>query len=247
MYKVSIVEDELANREELKQLIASFYKDKLVVVSETESVVGSIEAINKHQPDILLLDVQLKDGLSFEIFDQLNNSSQNIVFITGYDDQAIKAIKLGALDYMIKPIDEEEFCVAIDSVIEVIQNKQIFDTLLMTNVSKQNYQEDTNQLILRTSEAIHLVELNHIIYCKSEGNYTTFYLEDNREILISKPLKYSLSLLPDDQFVRCQQSYIVNTSKINSYLKSGYLLMCNKAEVPVSGPNRDMVLKRIFN
>lgn len=102
-------------------------------------------------------------------------------------------------------------------------------------------------IILKTLDAIHLVKLSTILYCKSEGNYTTFYLEDERSILISKPLKFAVDLLSTEHFIRCHQSYIINTAFVRKIIKSGSVVLSNHSEIPVSGANKNKVFEQILS
>lgn len=246
--KLITIDDEKYIRDFLINEIQENFKETIEISGQASSVKEGIAIIKKITPDIVLLDIELQDGSSFEILEALNNLDFQLIFITGFDDRAIKAIKMGALDYLLKPIDEDELKNAIEKAIDNINNTRKSLSPVMADVASQFYQNDKKEhIILKTSDTIHLVKLERLMYCKSEGNYTTFYLNGQSSVLISKPLKYAVELLPELNFVRCQQSYVINTNYVTKFLKSGSLILQDKIEIPVSGRNKDAILALIIS
>ena len=246
--KLLTIDDETYIRDYLIEKIQENFKGVIEIAGQAGSVREGIALIKNTNPDIVLLDIELEDGSSFEILEALETLNFQLIFITGFDNKAIKAIKMGALDYLLKPIDEDELKIALEKAIDNVENLHQSLSPVMTGVASQFYKgEKKEHIVLRTSDTIHLVKLDRLMYCKSEGNYTTFYLDGQSSILISKPLKYAVELLPDLNFVRCQQSYIVNTKYITKFLKSGSLILQDTIEIPVSGRNKDAILKLIMS
>ncbi|PPK94797.1 MULTISPECIES: LytTR family DNA-binding domain-containing protein [Nonlabens] len=242
------IDDEQYIKDFLIEEIESNFSDRIKIAGQASSIKEGLKLISEVQPDIVLLDIELEDGSSFEILEQLEIVDFQLIFITGFDDKAIKAIKLGALDYLLKPIDEEELEQAIEKAIANIEEKKSNTNQIGTEVAAQFYtSEKKEHIVLKTSDTVHLVKLDRLMYCKSEGNYTTFYLDGQSSILISRPLKYAVELLPELNFVRCQQSYIINTKYVTKFLKSGTIILQDKIEIPVSGRNKESILKLVMS
>ncbi|MEO9503403.1 MAG: LytTR family DNA-binding domain-containing protein [Nonlabens ulvanivorans] len=241
------IDDEKYIRDLLIDSLHNNFKHKITVEGEASSIKDGLALIKNVNPDIVLLDIELEDGNSFELLNQLETIDFELIFITGFDDKAIKAIKMGALDYLLKPIIESEFINAIEKAISAKSNKGQVAFLNQSNIAGDYYLKDIKEnIVLKTIEAIHIVKIADIMYCKSDGNYTTFFLVNNKSILISKPIKYAVQLLPESNFVRCQRSYLVNANFVTQFIRSGSLILINGEELPVSGQNKDVVFERIL-
>lgn len=242
------IDDEKYIRDFLISEIQKNFTGVIEIVGQAASVKDGVKLIEQLNPDVVLLDIELNDGNGFELLEQLQDFNFELIFITGFDDRAIQAIKLGALDYLLKPIDEEELIEALNKAVLAINENLALVSNAMTNVAFQFYNNNKKEhIVLKTSDSVHLVKLDRLIYCKSEGNYTTFYVENQSSILISRPLKYAEELLPELNFVRCQQSYIINTNYVTKFLKSGMIVLQDKIEIPVSGRNKDAILKLVMS
>ncbi len=244
MIKALIVDDEVLVRNDIRTKINSFFKSDIVVLAEAESVKSSVNFIKKYEPDLLFLDIELKDGNSFEILEKLNTTNFQIIFITGFNEHAIKAIKIGALDYILKPIDDDEFKQAVTRAIAAIHKNSGIEKFI--NVSSDYFKGIKNKrIVLKTSEAHHIVYEDDIMYCNSDGNYTTFYMSDAKKVLISKSIKKVEELVSEAIFIKCHQSYLVNLNYIEKYIREGYLILKNNSKIPISSRRKDFVLKRI--
>ena len=242
------IDDEQYIKDFLIEEIELNFGDYIEIAGQASSVKEGLKLIKEVQPDIVLLDIELQDGVSFDILKRLEKIDFEIIFVTGFDNKAIQAIKLGALDYLLKPIDEEELEEALNKAISNRKEKKRNSTQESTEVAAQFYNtEKKEHIVLKTSDTVHLVKLDRLMYCKSEGNYTTFYLDGQSSILISRPLKYAVELLPELNFVRCQQSYIINTKYVTKFLKSGTIILQDKIEIPVSGRNKESILKLVMS
>lgn len=246
--KLITIDDEKYVRDFLIEEVNKNFQNVIDVCGQAASIKDGLELIKRIKPDIVLLDIELEDGVSFDILKRLEKIDFEIIFVTGFDNKAIQAIKLGALDYLLKPIDEEELEEALNKAISNRKEKKRNSTQESTEVAAQFYNtEKKEHIVLKTSDTVHLVKLDRLMYCKSEGNYTTFYLDGQSSILISRPLKYAVELLPELNFVRCQQSYIINTKYVTKFLKSGTIILQDKIEIPVSGRNKESILKLVMS
>lgn len=243
MISTILIEDDVNIRTGLAILLKQIAPD-LEIVGQAGTVQEGLFLIEKHQPNVLFLDIQLTDGSSFDILDQLmqkhNKISAQIVFITAYQEYAIKAFKFSALDYLIKPIDPEDLQNAITKIRAVqrtqVQYGQI--DLLLEHFNKNNLPK---KIVLSTAEGTHLIHLQDIIRCESMDNYTKFYLKSEKPILISKTLKEYDELLKDSGFERIHQSHLINLNYLKSYIKAdgGYVIMTDNSELPVSQRKRE--------
>ena len=246
MIKAILIDDEVYIRELIREKLTNNFQDKIEIVGEAEGVSDAIQVIKEEKPDLLFLDIHLKDGTSFDILSQIDYKDLSLVFITGFDDHAIKAIKVGALDYIIKPIDDDEFNTAVTKVVEGFQQHN--HTEKSVEVSKEHFTKssDRKRIILKTLENIFIVYEEDIFYCKSEGNYTTFYTKNDR-IVVSKPIKMMEELLSKNVFIRCHKSYLVNKNHVIQYNKNGLLIINDDHKVPVSSRRKDFIIQEIFN
>jgi len=244
MIKAIIIDDEPLVREDIRNRIKTTFKFEITVLAEAETIVEGINIIKKNQPNLLFLDIELKDGFSFEILEKLHKIDFQIIFITGFNEHAIKAIRVGALDYILKPIDDDEFESAVKRAIITINKKVGIEQLV--NVSSDYFKGVKNKrIVLKTLEAHHIVYEDDIIYCKSEGNYTTFYMNNNKKILISKPMKKVEELVSEKIFIKIHQSYLINLNYIEKYIREGYLILKNNIKVPISSRRKEFVAKKI--
>ena len=223
MIKVIIIDDEEHVRTNVLQKITSHFEEEIQVVAQANGVVSGLAAIYKHEPDLVLLDINMQDGTGFDLLEQCNFKNLDVIFITGFDSHAIKAIKVGALDYILKPIDEDELITAIKKAIVTSDKGKDIEKLI--EVSNDFFKGVKNKrIILKTADTVYAIYEDDIVYCKSDGNYTTFFTQQMEKIIISKPLKQVEEILSEDIFIRCHQSYIVNKKHVIKYNKNGVLV-----------------------
>lgn len=235
MIKAVIIDDEPAIQEVNARLLGEYFPN-ITLLGFASSIIGGTELIIRTKPDLVLLDIELSDGNGFQLLQKLQPYKFKVVFITGFDSFAIKAIKYSALDYILKPINEPEFQKAIQQAVELIEKNK--NTQPQTEVLMDSFRQDikTKKLVLRTADTLHIIEISDIYFCKSDNSYTTFYFKDNDSIIVSKGLKEYETLLSNHFFYRTHQRYLVNLNHINKVEKTdgGFIIMKNKKEIPVS-------------
>jgi two-component system LytT family response regulator len=247
MLSVLIIEDEVVTRDLLKNMISQTFTD-IVIVGESDSVIDGIKLINEQNPDVVLLDINLSDGNGFEILENTLGKNYMVVFITAHNDYAIKAFRISAVDYLLKPVDVNELSEALE---KCKKQKEIGELNVKLDTLFSNLKSEVNQdkkIVLKSSDSINVIPINEIIRCESDNSYTTFYLSNNRKLLISKTLKEFDDLLTEYGFFRPHQSHLVNINWINSYEKplGGLLVMNDKSRVPVATRKRE-ALFNLFN
>jgi two-component system LytT family response regulator len=245
MTKAIIVEDEVRNAEVLKKLLAKYCPD-IEILSVDASVESAIAAINRLNPALVFLDVELPDGTGFNVLESFPEHAFSVIFVTAYEHYAIKAIKACALDYLLKPVDIDDLIAAVNKVkgekdSPDFQKRR--DTFLHNNLQKNSLLQ---KIALPTMEGLVFVNLQDIILCEAEGNYTNFKLKSHEKILVSKPLAHFEELLDSEQFCRTHQSYLVNLNYISKYVKGrgGYLVMIDGTKVEVSVRMKSEFLER---
>jgi len=243
MISLVIIEDEPAVREEISYLIQQ--EPGIKLVGWSDSVPGAIKLIEEQRPDVLLMDIQLRDGTAFDILKKLNPVPQNIIFITAYNHFAIKAIKYGALDYLLKPIDQYELKEALERYRRRSDNNpQWMQQLSLAQESIAR--ELPESIALSSVNNIRIVPVHDILYCKGDGPYTFFFLSNGTKELVSKPLKYYEELLPAPHFLRTHQSYLVNRRYVAGVSRSEYIVLKNKEEIPISLRRKNFILDQLF-
>ncbi|QXP65305.1 response regulator transcription factor [Polaribacter sp. HaHaR_3_91] len=216
---------------------------EIKIIGKAKSVVEAAKLLRKQQPEILFLDIMLGDGTGFDILEIFPDLKSKIIFVTASDAFAIKAFKFAAIDYILKPYSNEDLAVSIEKAQSQIQPDKEQLHVLQEAVTAPN--NKPNKISLHTSEKIIVVNIEDIIRCKSDNNYTTFYFKDNSKILVSKTLKYYADMLKEVGFLRVHQSHLVNTTFIKEFIKSdgGYLMLSDGSNIPVSVRKRTEVLE----
>jgi two-component system LytT family response regulator len=246
MKKALIIDDENRIRELIAKMITSFGFD-IEAIPAGENVQSGIKAIEEIKPDIVFLDIQMPDGTGFDVLRSVKNKNFEVVFITAHEEFAIKAIKFSALDYLLKPIDPSELRAAVERAIQAVDDKKEdsqFDAL------QNNIQPNQKRrLVLKTQESVYVVELHEIIRCEADRNYTSFFLVGGKKILVSKTLKEYETLLSSHNFLRVQQSHLINLDYVDRYDKGngGSVVMKDGSEVPLSPAKRDIFFKILEN
>lgn len=241
-----IVDDESRARETIAQLIQLFCP-QITTVAQADSVQTAVQAIQQRKPDVLLLDIRLGVGSGFDVLRQSPTKDLNVIFITAYDEYAVKAFKVSAIDYLLKPIDPDDFIEAIEKAHQkVIQDSLAARIdLFLHNISHK--ETAISKITLNTAESFHIVQIEQIVYCQADKNYTTFYLTNQAPIVVSKNLREYEELLPSSQFIRSHQSYLVNLKHVVRYEKGdkNHLVTTNDWTVPIALRRKDQVIQAL--
>lgn len=243
---VIIVDDEQEARQSLQEIITKNCNE-INILGTTDSVSNAVSLIKKTKCDVLFLDINLQDGTGFDILNQVDYRKIKIIFTTAYDEYAIRAIKLSAVDYLLKPLNSGEIINALKRAKELSENEQedIRISTLLNNF--ENITHNSQKIILKTSDSIFVVNIQNIIRCESDSNYTTVYLNDNRKIVISRTLKDFDELLNGFNFLRIHRSHLINTNYILRYDKNNNSVeMQDHSVIPVSQRKKDDLIN-IFN
>lgn len=237
--KALIVDDDKQLATMLKTLLSKFFSEFLTI-DLAHSVEDGKQAINDTNYDLLLLDIHLQDGISFDFLDQYIASNTKIIFISGHENYAMDALKLRAVDYILKPISIPEFKAAVSKALKDIQSAHI-------NTMASIEELQNKSISLKDIEEIKILRLNDIIYFEAAGPYTNVFFGNNEKFVVSKNLKEFELRLTSAGFYRVHNSFLVNTLKIKNINKKDgfYLEMTNGEKIIVSTRKKDEFMNYI--
>lgn len=229
-----IVDDELDGRLILSSMLTEYCKS-VRLLGSFGSAESGIQAIKTLKPDLVFLDIEMPRMNAFTMLEQLKEINFEVVFVTAYNNYALKAIKHNALEYILKPLDKDELIAAVEKCHKKLQ---------YTRPSSMFPEKDNPKLILPVREGFVFIEVGKIVRCEGDGNYTHVYLDDHQKHIASKTLKDFEQLLPS-YFVRIHKSHLINTHFIKKYIKGegGVVVMADASELEVSRRNKDYFLK----
>ena len=240
--KTLIIEDKEYIRKGLRNLL-QLLDTEITVLGECESVKESVVVANACKPELVFLDINLTDGTGFDFLAQTENLNFKVIFITAYEEHALRALKIGAVDYLLKPVDVDELETALQKVAQlpISQQKQ------QVQVAKQVWNNEDSKLILSLQDSFQVIDLNELLFCESDKGYTTFYCSDNKKYMVSKTLKEFEERLSIANFTRPHQSFMVNLKFIDKYDKSGVIYLKNGKKIPVSSRKKEQFLCTFLN
>ncbi|WP_445716613.1 LytR/AlgR family response regulator transcription factor [Flavobacterium sp.] len=240
--KAIIVEDKEYIRKGLLNLLG-IIDAPVEVIGECESVEEAVIVAKTCKPELVFLDINLADGTAFDFLDQLESIDFKIIFITAYEEYALKALKIGAVDYLLKPVDVEELKIALQKVAKLTAEGQKHQIAK----AKQVFNNEGNHIVLSFHDSYQLINLDELIYCESDKGYTTFYCSDGKKHLVSKTLKDFEDRLLEANFQRPHQSFMINMKFVDKYDKSGTIYLKNGTKIPVSSRKKETFLSSLFN
>jgi two-component system, LytTR family, response regulator len=241
--KILIIDDEAQQRSLTKNLLLTYFPD-ITIIGEADSLKKGIEAVRQYTPDLLLLDIDLGDGTGFDLLQHIKPINCQVIFITAYNDQAVRAFKFSALDYLLKPLDPEELVTAIQKAQQHYSaNQQQTQLELLFEQIQQN--GALKKLILKDSDNIYIVEIANIIRLEAEKNYTTFFLADTQQLVISKTMKEYEDILENKGFFRCHQSHLINLNYLSRIDKrdGGMLVMKDQSIIPLATRRKEALMQ----
>ena len=245
MISALIIDDEKRALNVLKLLIEQHLPEIKSVSTALGSAKG-IEQIYAKKPDLVFLDVEMPGMTGFEMLEALKDIKVNVIFTTAYDHYAIRAIRFSAIDYLLKPIDIQELKAAVQKFMkQPVSGDDL--TPLMSNLMSNLVAMQTHKprLAISTTGGLSFFDIDEIIRCEADNNYTIFYLNEGRRFVSSKTLKEYDELLSEYQFLRVHQSHLINPSYIKEYTQKGMIEMKEGSHVAVSRRRHHWVLEKL--
>jgi len=246
MLKAIIIDDE---QDALNMLLDEIKRHcpNIQVVDTCDSGIEGIKSIQKHKPDVIFLDIDMPGMNGFEMLEIIEPIDFGVIFTTAFNQYAIQALRISAIDYLLKPIDDTQLTEAVQRLVQQHQTKQnhqqYYDTLLY-NMNPKNVHK---KIAFSTQSSHEFIDSERIIYCEADGSYTHVHLIDNEKRTYSRPLKSVQKLLEGYHFFRIHHSYLTNLKHITEYLKQdNSVKMTNDIILPVSRNNRDDLLRRML-
>ena len=237
MINTLIIDDEPKVQKSIEMIIKQ-YCPQLNVVGTASSALEGIKEINCKKPNLVLLDIEMPHGTGFDLLEGIANPDFQVIFITAYNQYAVKAFKYSAVDYLLKPIDIEEFVAAVNRVEKNLQNPvgQRFDVLL-ENIKSNNL----SKIAIPTSDGLEYISVNSIMYLEAERSYCYIFMENDKKMLVSRSLSDIEKLIESDTFFRCHKSFLVNLEFVKKYVRfdGGYIVLNNNKRIDISRRKKD--------
>lgn len=246
MIKAVIIDDIDKARVALKSDLAQYCPD-VSVTGEADGVESGLHIINKVIPDLVFLDIRMGDGNGFDLIRKLEESGRicpKVIFTTAYDEFAIRAFRFSAVDYLLKPVDPEDLKEAIFKVRNKIDKEEIHGKLevLMSNI--RTVPALPKRIALNSADKIQVVNVEEIVRCESQSNYTVVVLLTGKQIIVTRTLKEFEEMLEVYDFLRIHNSHLINPACLKEYRKTESLaLMSDNSLIPVSVRKKDQLMK----
>jgi len=243
MLKTILVDDEINALEALEWKLNRYVENLKII--KCNSPVDAVNIIEKEKPDLVFLDIDMPEMDGFSLLQKLTYTDFDLIFTTAHDEYALKAIKVSAIDYLLKPVDKDELVIAVAKVRSSRNNDHLENKLqsLFANLSPTN-----EKINIAADGKIYLLDKSDIIMLKSDKSYTTVFLEDNKKIVVSKTLKEVEKKFDFQEFFRVHNSYLININHVKEYRKSmgGELLMSNGMSASISRNKKNELLEKLF-
>lgn len=242
-----LIDDEIDSLESLQAEIET-YCPEVSVIGAFQNPLEGIIAVKKHQPNVLFLDIEMPEMNGFEVLKRFDKINFDVIFVTAYDQFAVKAFEFNAQDYLLKPVLKSKLEQAVAKV-KSHQSKKLNPSsldALMNHITAQ-VGGGIKNIALPTSEGFEFVQMNEIMYMVAESNYCWVHLKSGKKYFLAKTLKQMELLIHGPQFFRSHQSYLVNLNFARKYVRGqgGYLVLRDEMQIPVSRANKESLIKRL--
>lgn len=239
-----LIDDEISNLKGLEQKLSKLFPD-IVIQSMFQKPEDAIKALQKQQPDLVFLDIEMPRINGFDLLSQLETINFQVIFITAYSEYAIEAFKQNAVDYVLKPIDDKELIIAVNKATEIIKTKSDLENNyklvnLLTNTISNN-----NKIIVPTLKGMSFIPQEEVLHLEGYEGYTKIHLT-NKTIITSSYNLGKFEKLLSTNFFKCHKSHIINLEKVRHFENEGYLVLENNQRVPISRTNKKTFLE-LFN
>lgn len=240
--KLAVIDNENEVRKGLKLMLQHNFPDAEIV--EADGVKTGIELIVHENPDLVLLDVEMNDGTGIDLLKKLNQRPFEVIFITAFAKYAIEALRLSAIDYLLKPVDPLELVKAVNKAMDKLDKDSLGSKLELLDQNLKQLNGGNRKILLKDMESIHLIKIDDIMRCEADGNYTRFYITGRSSIMVSKNLKEYEGLLGNN-FLRVHNSHLVNVNFITRIdkINGGSVEMTDGIDIPVSVRKRERLLE----
>jgi two-component system LytT family response regulator len=247
MIRTVLIDDEIDSIKVLQRLLDA-YCPEVMVVGKADGVETALHAIQTTRPDLVILDIEMTHGNAFDLLNQLQPIEFQVIFVTAFDNYAIRAFKYSAVDYLLKPVDIDELRGAVDRVTRKVQGKSFVDQMETLLYNVETFQLTQQKMAVPTLTGLVFIPIKDIMRFEAKGSYTSIYLTNGEEIIATRNIKEYEDLLPDAIFCRVHNSHIINLHKIQKYHKGrgGYIIMEDGSNIEVASRRREEFLRRLL-
>ncbi len=237
MINTFIIDDESDKIKTLSLFLEKYCWDSINIIGTSNSRKEGVKLIEELSPELVFLDVILGDGTGFDVLNETKHKNLMVIFTTGYNKYAVEAFRFNAIDYLLKPVQIDELKVAVSKSVMCIKKKQYTSDTQKTMLLKTIQSDSELDFIAISSlDKIHFVRIKDIIYFKSEGSYTFFFLHDKIKITATKNLGEYYTILENKMFFRIHNSFVVNLKHVKNINKSdgNYCEMTSGDKLPIA-------------
>lgn len=245
MYRTLIIDDEHKLREVIKIKLAEFCPS-ILVVGEAADTDEAYEKITTQNPQLLLLDISMPGASGFDLLEKFDKITFEIIFITGYNEYALDALKVSAVDYLLKPVKTEELVTAIQKATKRID---VRDNLSKYEILKKNLKNVGNQdttIAVPGADSYDFIKISDIIRCEGWNKYTKIHLMNKKIIISSNNIGVFRDILNSYDFHTTHKSHLINVQQIKRYNKEGIIIMKDDSEVPLARRRREEFLEEVM-
>ncbi len=236
-----LIDDEIASLKNLEKKINQFFPN-ITIIHKFQKPEDAILYLNENEIDIVFLDIHMPRINGFELLTNLREVNFKFIFVTAFNEYALDALKKSAVDYVLKPIDDDDLKLAIDKTILLIeQETEIVNNKELLNLLQQSI-FDNKKLLVPNAKGFSVIDQSEIIYLEGYDGYTKVNIDSNRQILSSYGLgKYESKM--NSNFFKTHKSYIVNLNKITEFEKEGYVVLNDGSRIPISKKIKNELLE----
>jgi len=230
-----IIDDEPDAVNALKIIIEEFLPE-LTVVGSFSDPIKAIEGIPKLNPELVFLDINMPGLNGFELLESIQFRNFKTIFVTAYDEYAIKAFKYSAVDYILKPIDIDELVAAVKRATNQSVNTEEADEIKYKKLFESINEKISEKLVISTYEGVYYIDPQELIYIQADSSYSKIIFKDAEPLMVAKGLKEFEELLPASQFFRNHHSFIINLNFVRKYTRvdGGNVEMSNGDQIPLA-------------
>jgi two-component system, LytTR family, response regulator len=247
MIRTVLVDDELDSIRVLQKLLEQ-YCPQVEVVGTAEGVETALAVIQTTQPDLLFLDIEMTQGNAFDLLHQLWPLTFPVIFVTAFDDYAIRAFKYSAVDYLLKPVDIDELVTAVRRLVEKSHQRNIVEQMQVFLGSMGTFGLVQQKMAVPTVEGLIFINLREVVRLEAKSNYTQINLENGDTVMATRTIKDYEDILPEALFCRVHNSHIINLQKIEKYHKGrgGYVVLEDGTAIEVATRRRQEFMRRLL-
>jgi two-component system LytT family response regulator len=247
MIRTVLIDDEIDSIRVLQKLLEAS-SPEVEIVGKADGVESGMHIIQTTRPDLVILDIEMTQGNAFDLLNELQPINFQVIFVTAFDNYAIRAFKYSAADYLLKPVNIDELHDAVERVVARVGEKSVMDQMKMLLENVGTFQLSQQKIAIPTLTGLVFIATRDIIRFEAMGNYTVIYLHNKEQVTAIRNIKDYEDLLPELIFCRVHNSHIINLHRIQKYQKGrgGFVTMEDGSSIEVASRRREEFLRRLL-